>query len=254
MQDGFLTSAPLWLLLALAFAGMAGAAFAGMKLRARLKNHPDDDTSEGYLLSATLALLGLLIGFTFSMALNRYETRRQMVVAEANAIGTAWLRAGLVEGVAGETLRKSLHDYAEKRLRLPQSPDASAAELADGGAQARVWADLRAALPTMSPPVATTLITTTNEMFDAASSRRAEREARIPSLVLQVLFLAALTTAGIVGYVLGGGSARRHWLVTSLLFAMLAVAITLIFDLDLPWSGLIQIPQAPMEYAVAAMR
>lgn len=254
MQDDFLNSAPLLLLLLLAFAGMSGAALIGIKLRARLQSHPEDSAIEGYLLSATLALLGLLVGFTFSMALTRYETRRQLVVTEANAIGTTWLRAGLIEGPAGTALRTSLRDYAEKRRQLPQAKDVAAAEAADAAAQTRVWADMRAALPTLPIPLVGPLMTTTNEMFDAASSRRAEREARIPALVLDVLVLAALITAGIVGYVLGGGSGRKHWLVTGLLFAILSAAITLIFDLDRPWSGLIQVPQTPMDYTLAGMR
>lgn len=254
MQNGILNGAPLWLVLVLGFAGMSGAAFLGIKLRARVRTDPDDDATEGYLLSASLALLGLLVGFTFSMALNRYEMRRQLVVTEANAIGTTWLRAGLVEGPQGEGLRASLRQYGDKRLRLPKARDVTAAEAADAAVQAKVWEDLRAALPTMSQPLGATLMTATNEMFDAASSRRAEREARIPGLVLYVLVFSAMITAAIVGYVLGGRSGRRHWMVTALLFAMLSVAITLIFDLDRPWSGLIEVPQSPMEYAVGGMR
>jgi len=254
MQTSFFNDAPLWALLLLIFGSLCLTAFVGAKLRGRLSPDPDDNASEGYLLSATLALLGLLIGFTFSMALARYDTRREMVVAEANAIGTAWLRAGLVDGAPGETLRKSLRDYGEQRLKLPQSADADAAESTTAALQARVWADMRAALPTMQQPIAATLVGAINEMFDDASSRRAERDARIPGLVLDILVVCVLTAGAMVGYVLGGASGRRHATVTGLLFLLLALAMTMILDLDRPWSGLVQVPQEPMVLAVAAMR
>lgn len=253
MPDNLLGTLPLWLALPCLFATLIFFAWAGSALRARLRPDPHDDASEGYLLSAALALLGLLIGFTFSMALNRYDTRREMAVAEANALGTTWLRATLVEGDTGKLLRQSLKQYGELRLRLPHAADPNAIEAAGTAQQARIWAATRAALPTLPPPIGAILLTTTNEMFDAASTRRAEREARIPALVLDILVVSALISAGIVGYVLGG-QGRRHAIVTGLLFALLSLAIALILDLDRPWSGLITVSQAPMEAAVASMR
>ena len=80
----------------------------GVWLRSRGKHADNRTDDEGYLLSAALALLGLLIAFTFSLALNRYDSRRDFVVLEANAIGTAWLRAGLVEGKAGQSLQQGI--------------------------------------------------------------------------------------------------------------------------------------------------
>ncbi|HEX7854069.1 MAG TPA: hypothetical protein VF503_10270 [Sphingobium sp.] len=252
MQDGFFNSAPLWLIVPCIFGALVLVAWIGTIVRGHLRPDPHDDASEGYLLSAALALLGLLIGFTFSMALNRYDTRREMLVQEANSIGTAWLRAGLAEGEPGEALRRSMHDYGVIRLDLARSPNPDAVEDNTGKTQVQLWQRVRTAIATMQPPLAATLVTATTEMFDAASSRRWEREARIPALVLDILIVSALISAGIVGYVLGG-SGRRHALVTGLLFALLSLAITLILDLDRPWTGLVTISQVPMESAVAAM-
>jgi hypothetical protein len=252
MQDGFFADMPLWLIVPLLFAGLVLFARTGIALRGRLRPDPHDDASEGYLLSSALALLALLIGFTFSMALGRYDTRREIVVAEANAIGTTWLRAGLVEGEAGIALRQSLKDYGKLRLRLPLAADPDKIEQETETAQAAVWTRLRAAVPTLSVPLVGPLVTSTNEMFDAASSRRWERAARIPALVLDIVVISSLISAGIVGYVLGG-QGRRHAVITALLFALLSLAIGLILDLDRPWSGLVTISQAPMEAAVAGM-
>lgn len=249
--DTALGSAPLWLLGFLLFAAMMGLCAAGAMLRTRLRE--DGRSDEGYLLSAALALLGLLIAFTFSLALNRYDSRRQLVVAEANAIGTAWLRAGLPDGAPGRDLQAGIARYTDIRLRLPQQGDTDAVERETGIAQTALWARMRAVIRDVPPPVAGAIITATNEMFDAASARKAERNARIPGRVLEVVILYALMSAGIVGYVLGGAG-RQHRMVTSILFLLLTLAVVLILDLDRPWSGSITVSQQPMADARSAMR
>ncbi len=253
MHSDFFGSAPLLVLFVLMFLGLAGFAGLGMLLRGRLHTGTTDGNAEGYLLSAALALLGLLIGFTFSMALSRYDDRREMLVAEANAIGTAWLRAGLATGVQGDALRNEMRAYVQLRASLPDADDAERVEAQSADAQQRVWAALRGALPGIPGPVGATLVNATNEMFDAASSRHWERIARIPSLVLDVLIACALISGGIVGYVLGR-EGRRHWPIMGLVFALLSLAIVLILDLDRPWSGLVTISQAPMQQAAQGLR
>jgi hypothetical protein len=253
--DTAFISANLWLLGLVFFAAMSALAWLGASLRQRARGERDGEGErEGYLLSAALALLGLLIAFTFSLALNRYDTRRAMVVTEANAIGTAWLRAGLAGVETGPALQAAVARYTDVRLKLPNgNGHAAAVEAETERAQAALWADMRNAIRDTPPPIASTIITATNEMFDAASARKAERAARIPGRVVEVLILYALMSAGIVGYVLGG-SGRRHRVVTTILFALLTLALLLILDLDRPWSGGITVPQQPMLDARAAMR
>lgn len=250
--DHVLNAAPLWAIGIPFFLALLAAATLGSWLHRRLALEGFDTQSDGYLLSAALALLGLLIAFTFSLAVSRYDARRTMVVEEGNAISTAWLRATLVEGAEGAALRTALKRYADIRLTLPNTPDHGAVERASVKAQALVWQRLRAALPAMPPPIAATLVTATTEMFDAASRRKAEREARIPGRVLDVVSLYALMSAGIVGYVLGR-TGRRHLVVTTILFLLLTLAMLLILDLDRPWSGGITLSPQPIVDARAAM-
>jgi hypothetical protein len=245
-------AAPLWVLGLIIFLLLSGVAQLGAWLRQRRRATEEDDRSEGHLLSATLALLGLLIGFTFSLALSRYDARRAMVVTEANAIGTAWLRAGLAEGEAGPRLQSAVARYADVRFRLPDQGETRSVEAATGREQAALWREMREAIKETSRPVAATIVTATNAMFDAASERKAERNARIPSRVLAVVVLFATLSAGIVGYVLGGNR-RHHRIVTAILFLLLTVTILLIVDLDRPWTGGITISQQPMVDARAAM-
>ena len=89
-------------------------------------------------------------------------------------------------------------------------------------------------------------------MFDAASARKAERDAKIPAHVLELLVLYTIMSAGIVGYVMNA-SGRRHLAVTTILFGLLALAITLILDLDRPRRGSILVSQQPMIDVRASM-
>lgn len=247
-------SAPLWVIGICFFIMLCLSSFIGLWLRSHFDKQRDDSPSDGYLLSAVLALLGLLIAFTFSLAVTRYDTRRMMAVEEANAMSTVWLRYTLADGAPGTALRDALKRYADLRLTLPSTRDPDAVEARSAREQAVLWQHLRAALPTIQPsPVASTLVTATTEMFDAAARRKAEREARIPARVLDVVSLYALMSAGIVGYVLGRRGDRRHTAVTLILFGLLTLAFTLILDLDRPWSGNITIPQTPLIEARAAM-
>ncbi|ODT85216.1 MAG: hypothetical protein ABS86_06280 [Sphingobium sp. SCN 64-10] len=227
-----LTSAPLWAVGLPFFALLVLTCLTGQWLRGRFDTQRADSQSDGYLLSAALALLGLLIAFTFSLAVTRYDTRRTMVVAEGNAISTAWLRATLVEGPEGQALRAALKRYTDIRLRLPDSGQRRVIEAQTNEAQAMVWSRLKIALPAMSPPIGATLV--------------AERQARIPGRVLDVVSLYALLSAGIVGYVLGRRDGQRHLVVTVLLFLLLTLAMVLILDLDRPWSGGITISPQPI--------
>ena len=79
-----------------------------------VRHHPGDKSAndEVQVLSTALVLLALLLGFTFSMALSRYDERRGQVIQEANDIGTAWLRAGLYDSDAARQLQAKLHAYA----------------------------------------------------------------------------------------------------------------------------------------------
>jgi hypothetical protein len=246
-------SARLWALGLAMFVLLAGFGWVGARLRQRRPTGEDGSQSEGHLLAATLALLGLLIGFTFSLALARYEARREMVVTEANAIGTAWLRAGLAGPDSGPRLQAAIARYTDIRLRLPVQGAADAVEAETGRAQSQIWSELRAEIERTPPPIAATIITATNAMFDAASARKAERNARIPLRVIEVVVLFALMSAAIVGYVLGGAG-RQHRVVTSILFMLLTLSLLLILDLDRPWTGGITISQQPMADARAAMR
>lgn len=254
MLEDVMAGAPLFVLGVVFFLAMALLCHLGMRLGRRRGEADRGESGDGYLLSAVLGLLGLLIGFTFSLALSRYDSRREMVVAEGNAIGTAWLRTTLVEGPEGDALRQTMRRYGAIRASLHSSDDRDAVERKSAAAQGEIWQALRPALARLEPPLAASLVGATNEMFDAAASRKAEREARIPGRVLDIVSLYALMAAGMVGYVLGRWQDRRHLAASHALFLLLALAMVLILDLDRPWSGGITISPQPILDAQALMQ
>jgi hypothetical protein len=253
LVDATIAAIPLWLLFPLLVALFLLCCVAGAKLRRRLANEPEERAPDSYILSAVLGLLGLMIAFTFSMALSRYDERREIVVSEANAIGTAWLRAGLIEGAGGAALQNSLTHYAELRSRLPHEGETEAVERETAEAQRQLWAQMRQSLGATPPPISATLINAMNEMFDIAAARKAEREAHIPGAVVEILLLYALLSAGIVGYVLGASEAR-HRGITFVLFVLLTLSLVLILDLDRPWRGGVTVSQQPMADLVAGLK
>jgi len=225
---------------------------AGRSLRRRRAEKGVSGREESdQFASSALALLGLLIAFTFSMASERFETRRELVVAEANAISTAYLRSQLFDEPSRSRLGADFADYVRARPAFVAAGldkarlDAADAQLA--AIQARIWADTRAAIRTPTGQSLTVgVLMATNEMFDLAASQRAALDARVPFGVRLSLSVFALITAGMVGWSLEGKWPRRP-LAPLALFVMVAFAIGLIADLDQPRGGLITVPQGPME-------
>jgi hypothetical protein len=226
------------------------------------KRHPErtepatDSTS--YLVSSALALLGLLIGFTFSMAVERFNERRIAVTLEANAISTVYARAGLFKEPFASQLRANIARYAnDRRDFVAAGEDTQKLDQVGkdaGEAQAEIWAVMKAALDDNDAAALTTAtLTSMNEMFDLASKRQALIEAHIPFMVMAVLIGFALATA----YLLGYGSAherQKHNAATTMVFALVAIAIALIVDLDRPRLGFIKVDQDPMERVIESLQ
>jgi hypothetical protein len=175
------------------------------------------------------------------------------VVAEANDLGTAYLRTSLLE--TPDVLRADLRAYTRERLAYGLSTGGAqeaAAKRADA-LQTAVWRD---AMADVKPFRATALVGVEtgplNDAFDTATKRKAALSARLPTAVLATLALYAVIAAGLLGYTVEGAGGR-HRIASLLMFLLLTLAIGLILDLDRPRSGAIEVPQTPMADALAAM-
>ncbi|MGV8961386.1 MAG: hypothetical protein ACOH1V_13560 [Stenotrophomonas sp.] len=206
---------------------------------------PDMDESDTFALSAVLGLLALLIGFTFSLALQRYDARRELVIAEANALGTTWLRADLLDAGPRQQLRTVLRRYVDNRVVFGAAKD-DAEELRVYRQTEQLQGELWSTVTEITAPFRTTalaslLITTTNDSIDLAARRMATRQAHIPVRIMRILILYAVMTAGMVGY-----QQRRQRQSSMLMFVLITLAVMLVIDLDRPTAGWINVPQTPM--------
>lgn len=195
-----------------------------------------------------LGVLALLLGFTFSQALQRFDDRSNSVVNEANAIGTAVLRADLVAGDAKDEARRELQQYVEARIRsgkisLDQSEERAAALERVEAVQGVLWQIAMAAAAANPNPVQSGLFAQAlNDMFDAYASRNAALDRHVPEIVLFLLFGTFLLTASLVGYS-SGVSRQRATFATYILVVLITVLVFIIIDLDRPRRGLIEVSQ-----------
>ena len=125
-----LANTPVRLLGLIFFAGLLVAREIGYYLRRRSIGSGPDKDSEAFAMTSVLGLLALLIGFTFSIALSRYESRRELVVKEANAIGTTWLRMQLLDAGDRARMEALLRRYVDARVAFgtAKGPDAELAQ------------------------------------------------------------------------------------------------------------------------------
>jgi len=178
---------------------MIVSALAGQSVRqfriARLKATDDpNDRSQGqeeYLLGGSLALLALLLAFTFGLVLNRYEARRQLVTSEANAIGTAYLRAQLLDEPHRSRLSGLLIAYTDNRIRLANAGAEAGSNLAKNDRLlTQIWAAVSAAAGSaQAHGISMPLLEAFNEIINLDTERKVAWRLRVPGGVL-ILLLA----------------------------------------------------------------
>ena len=199
----------------------------------------------GAVEGAVFGLLGLLIAFTFSSAAARFEIRRNLVVEEANDIGTAYLRLDLLPPAEQPKLRDAFRRYVDIRLSVYQhitdikSAKLELARMAD--LQMEIWNGAVAACPaSTSPAPCMLLLPALNEMIDITTTRTVAMQAHQPVLVLITLALMMLACSLLAGIGMAGDAARS-WVHVVCFAAVLTIAFYIVLDLEHPRLGLIRI-------------
>ena len=213
----------------------------------RLANDPEGARAgTGTVEGAVLALLGLLIAFTFSGAASRFDARRDLIVQETNAIGTAYLRIDLLPAGAQPALRDLFRRYVDSRLETYRKmPDLRAVKLEFDRSialQGEIWTQAVAAsrLEGAPPSAAMLLLPALNDMIDITTTRTMAVRMHPPLVIFAMLCGLGLASALLAGYGMAGGKSR-NWLHMIGFAAVMAVAVYVILDIEFPRLGLIRV-------------
>lgn len=250
-------SLPSWAVALVLVAVVGGACAAGV-LGGRYLRRQTDTLREpiGVLQGALLGVVGLILAFGLSLAVGRYEARRASVVAEANAIGTTYLRAQLIAEPARSESLDLLRRYTDLSLRISREVPASTAmnrtAAEQSALQRKLWRLAGTAIsgaPTASAP--RLYVDTLNDMIDQQTVRVSALNNRVPGAVLVLEVTSAAVVVGLLAMYL---SVLGRGLLAAIVAAGLVTLLLLvIFDLDRPARGLIRIPATPLESLRASM-
>jgi hypothetical protein len=242
---GPLDAIPLWLMFVLTVGITQFAVEAGFRLGAfrRQSAEPEKDAPVGAIVGATLGLLAFMLAFTFSLAASRFEARRQVILDEANAIGTTYLRAGTLPPPHGETIRTLLREYVDVRLQALQSGEIQAAMTRSAELHDQLWHNAQAAAANEPSAITAIFLTSLNDVIDLHATRvHAGLRSRIPAIIWAALFFVAFFAMLVLGYQVGLSNAKRSIAAVALVLTFSAVML-LIADLDRPGAGMLQTSQ-----------
>ena len=231
------------LVLALSFAALWLAARIGTVFRQRTRE-TDVEWKEGFgvVQAATLTLLGLIIGFSFSMATSRYDQRKVYEEAEANAIGTEYVRADLLGESDAAKVRALLKRYLELRVAFYAARDDRQVDdinTRTARLQAEMWAAVRAPAASQPTPIVALAVAGMNDVLNSQGYTQAAWWNRIPAAAWGLMFAMALICNVLVGY--GSPTTRGGRKLRLVLPVVIAVSFLLIADIDSPRHGIIRV-------------
>ncbi len=254
ITDDLLVMTDAWKLACGMFLIMVLCTFFGRRVAIwRKKAHvPGQDDSSSTTMSATLGLMAFLLAFTFGMSSGRFDSRRSIIVSEANAIGTAILRADMYDEPHRSAFRKDFRTYLEARIQyynLKTNLDhVEGARIAARQSAKRLWA--RATTLSRDPyyeSATRQMVPELNEMFDLATTRLIGELSRVPGSITWMLFILAWASAFYHGYtsVVKG---KLDWFPAMGFCLLISLVIYITLDLDRPRRGFIQLSTA--QYAM----
>lgn len=211
-------------------------------LRRKKKLESDVLEDFGVVQAATLTLLALLIGFSFSMAVSRYDQRKNYEEEEANAIGTEYLRADLAQEENAGEIRLLLKSYLAQRVAFYQAHGQAQLERIDtqtGVLENRLWQAVLVEAKNNPTPVVALLVSGMNDVINTQGYTQAAWWNRIPVSAWVLLMVIALFSSMLVGYGARSNSAKSAYLL--ILPLMVSLSLALIADIDSPRGGLIRV-------------
>ena len=244
-SSGPLDALPLWglflAILLLVLLSVEGGYRLGQYRRSR--SEEEKEAPVGAMVGATLGLLAFLLAFTFGLAAARFETRRQVLLDEANAIGTTYLRAGMLPE-RRDDIRTLLRDYVDVRLEAVRSGNVTEGIRRSEHLQEQLWTQAVALGETHPTSIVVGLfVQALNEVIDLHAKRvTAGLRNRIPGVIWAALFAVTVLSLAAMGYHAGLSRTSRSLAELAVAFTF-SVVIGLIADLDRPQEGVLKVSQ-----------
>jgi hypothetical protein len=233
---------PLLVFVLSLFALWLSTAIGASLFKGRPKMEGDTRENFGVILAATLTLLGLIIGFSFSMATNRYDQRKNYEEAEANAIGTEYLRADLLPDADAVRVRALLGKYLDQRVLFYTTRDRQ--QLAQSNAyttqlQTELWSAVKAPAGAQPTPVMALAVMGMNDVLNSQGYTQAAWWNRIPIAAWSLMVVIGICCNLLIGY--GARDNKRGRLLFLILPLVVSIAFFLIADIDSPRGGIIRV-------------
>jgi len=242
---GALDILPLWSLFIVILLVVLLSVEGGYRLGKfrRSRREQEKEAPVGTMVGATLGLLAFILAFTFGLAASRFDNRRQLVLDEANAIGTTYLRAGMLPE-RGQQIRDLLRDYVDARLEAVQPGKLAEGIRRSEDIQQKVWEEAETVGQKNPNSIVIGLfVQSLNETIDLHAKRiQAGIRSRIPGAIWVGLFSVAVLSLTAMGYLEGLAGTRRSLAILAVAVAF-SVVIELIADLDRPQEGILRVSQ-----------
>ena len=213
----------------------------GSFLSGKLRQLTDGERKDLDLVTgACLTLLALVIGFTFSMAVSRYDQRKNYEEEEANAIGTEYVRADLLPAVDGERVRQLLMQYLDQRLLFYTVRDHRRVEVIESETaklQNAMWTIVQSAAKAQPTPVVSLVVAGMNDVLNRQGYTQAAWWNRIPVGAWTLMATLSFCCSALIGY----GAHQRSTLLFMIVPFLVSIAFFLIADIDSPRRGIIRV-------------
>ncbi|MGI9528515.1 MAG: hypothetical protein ACR2NG_02305 [Acidimicrobiia bacterium] len=241
---------PIWAVYALLVLLMLVFAELGFRIGIWMQDRsdtPGEGKVGGAVVAGMLGLMAFLMAFTIGIVIGQQSERRAMVVEEANAIGTAWLRAGLFEEPDLTAIRPLLQEYTEIRIAAADDPSLyDEVSTRSEEIHTEMWAILEGSVQQgYDSDVLGLTIESVNDVIDAHSTRVFVAGLRLPRILGILLFLATLFSFMLVG--VASSNDRKRDTAAMIIFALVFAGVMIVIvDLNRPQEGLLTVPQTAM--------
>jgi hypothetical protein len=244
------------LVFALAFVVLwLSAWLGGYFRRSRQGMEADERQDFGLIVGATLTLLGLIIGFSFSMAISRYDQRKNYEEAEANAIGTEYLRADLLPAADRARVRGLLKSYLDQRVLFYKTRDAGQLRQIDAATtqlQSALWSTVRLPASAQPTPLSSLALSGMNDVLNSQGYTQAAWWNRIPTAAWGLMAAIAICCNLLIGY--GARREEAKTLLFLVLPLLVSISFFLIADIDSPRGGVIRVTPQNLESLAQSLR